>query len=403
MKKIIRRFFSPITYFINDSRSVGIVLIVCTVISIVLSNIYLGNWYRGLWSTEFHYYNGVHLPANPLDWINSFLMGIFFVMAGTEIKRELVEGELSSFKKAILPFGAALGGMLMPALIFVALNVETSFMRGWGIPTATDIAFSLGVASLLGNKVPLGLKIFLMALAIIDDLGAIVVIALFYGGQINWIFLGIGTFVYAVMLGLNFFKVKFGAIQIILALLLWYIIFNSGIEGSISGVLFAFSIPTNKLVMVEKKIHNFVSFFILPLFALANTAIFIPDHFFSALGTNIALGVLLGLVIGKPLGIYMVSRILVSLNVAQLPTHVMWKQVFGMGMLAGIGFTMSIFTTMLAYTDDSSRDISKIAILTAVTLSVVISLVYFHFSHIEVVKKSTREMKPSVGELKLAG
>jgi NhaA family Na+:H+ antiporter len=161
-------------------------------------------------------------------------------MAGAEIKRELVEGELSSFKRAILPIGAAVGGMLMPALIFTVFNVESGFVRGWAIPTATDIAFALGVASLLGKRVPIGLKIFLMALAIIDDLGAIIVIALFYGGQIQWLYLGLGAGIYAVLMALNIFKFKFGAVQIILAFLLWYCIFNSGIEGSITGVLFAF-------------------------------------------------------------------------------------------------------------------------------------------------------------------
>ncbi len=395
MRRIIKKFISPITYFINDSRSVGVILIICTIASILLSNLGTGDWYRGLWYHAIHYPAGIHLPENPLDWINSFLMGIFFVMAGTEIKRELVEGELSSFKKAILPFGAALGGMLLPALIFTALNVGTGSLRGWGIPTATDIAFALGVASLLGKKFPIGLKIFLMALAIIDDLGAIVVIALFYGGKIHVFFLIAAAVVYAILIALTYYKVRFGFLQVLLALALWYMVFNSGVEGSISGVLFAFSVPTNKLVSVERAIHNFVSFLILPFFALANTAIFIPDHFVSALGTNIAMGVIFGLVIGKPLGIYMISRMLVASGIAQLPTNVSWKQVYGMGMLAGIGFTMAIFTTMLAYNDDVSRDISKIAILSAVTLSVVISLAYFHFSHIAVVKRFRKEPLPS--------
>ena len=176
MKHLINRLMSPLRYFINDSRTVGILLIVCTISSVFFSNSYTGTFYRNLWISEMSASSFIHLPKNLLEWINNFLMSFFFLMAGTEIKRELVEGELSSFKKAVLPFGAAIGGMLFPALLFVAFNVGTPFLNGWGIPTATDIAFSLGVASLLGKRVPLNLKIFLMALAIIDDLGAIVVI-----------------------------------------------------------------------------------------------------------------------------------------------------------------------------------------------------------------------------------
>jgi Na+:H+ antiporter, NhaA family len=377
MKSVINKIFSPIRYFINDSRSVGIILIVNTVISIALANSFLGNGYRAFWTDEIHVTSGLHLPGSMLDWINNFLMGIFFLMAGTEIKRELTEGELSSFKKAVLPFGAAFGGMLVPALIFIAFNVETAFIKGWGVPTATDIAFSLGVASLLGKKVPLNLKILLMALAIIDDLGAILVIAFFYGGQIHWQFLGIGGIIYMALLGCNYFKIKFGAIQIVLALCLWYAVLQSGVEASITGVLFAFAIPVNKLVAVEKAIHNGVNFFILPLFALANTALLIPNHFESALTSTLGLGIIAGLLIGKPVGIFFISYLLVSLNIAKLPTNIKWKQILGMGTLAGIGFTMSIFTTMLAFSDEGSRDIARIAILTSVSLSAVLSTVYF--------------------------
>ena len=298
-------------------------------------------------------------------------------MAGTEIKRELVEGELSTFKKAVLPFGAAIGGMLVPALIFVSFNIQTEFLRGWGVPTATDIAFSLGVASLLGKRVPLNLKILLMALAIIDDLGAILVIAFFYGGVIHWIYLAISVILFAVLLLLNYFKIKFGALQVILGLVLWYVILQSGIEASISGVLFAFAIPVHKLVAVEKAIHNIVNFLILPLFALANTSIFLPSNPSVALTSTLALGIMAGLVIGKPLGIFFMSYILVSLNMATLPTNIKWKQILGMGTLAGIGFTMSIFTTMLAFGGEENRDIAKIAILVSVTLSAIGSIIYF--------------------------
>ena len=386
---------SPLRYFIKDSRTVGVILIICTLVSIILANSHFGLSYRNFWNNEIHLSASMHLPGSWLNWINDFLMGIFFLMAGTEIKRELMEGELSTFKKAILPFGAALGGMMVPALIFIAFNVNSAYIHGWGIPTATDIAFSLGVASLLGKRVPLSLKIFLMALAIIDDLGAILVIALFYGGKIHWLFLAIAAFIYLLLLACNYLKLKFGVLQVVLALCLWFAILQSGIEASIAGVLFAFAIPTAKLVVVEKVIHNPVNFGILPLFALANTALFIPAHFLDALGTTVGLGIIVGLVIGKPLGIFLISRLLVSLNIARLPTNVKWKQILGMGALAGVGFTMSIFTTMLAFGDNTIQDISKIAILTSVALSVAVSVVYFWAIGIQRLKKiapaATRE------------
>lgn len=403
MRTLINRLFSPVRYFINDSRAVGIILIISTIISIILANSFWGTTYRNFWSHEIHATASLHLPGSYLEWINNFLMGIFFLMAGTEIKRELVEGELSSFKKAVLPFGAALGGMLVPALIFISFNVHTAYITGWGIPTATDIAFSLGVASLLGKRVPLNLKILLMALAIIDDLGAIVVIALFYGSHIQWMFIGIAALIFGGMLACNYFKLKFGIVNILLALCLWYAILQSGIEASIAGVLFAFAVPVKKLVSVEKTIHNFVNFCILPLFAIANTALFIPAHFTDALGSTVSMGIIAGLVIGKPLGIFFMSHILVSLKIAQLPTNIKWKQVLGMGTLAGIGFTMSIFTTMLAYNNDGVRDIAKVAILISVTLSAIFSIIYFWAIGFESIKnaKLLKRHHPDL-ELKLA-
>jgi NhaA family Na+:H+ antiporter len=384
------RIFSPIGYFLRDSRAVGVILIVNTIISLTLANnVFSGNWYKGIWNAEIHIPGFIKLPGTPIEWLNSFLMAFFFTMAGMEIKRELLAGELSSFKKAILPFGAALGGMMVPAIIFVLFNTYSSYIHGWGIPTATDIAFSLGVASLLGKRIPFGLKILLMALAIIDDLGAIVVIALFYGGQIYWAYLLAAAVVYALLLACNFFKIKFGALQIILGLLIWYLMFNSGIEASITGVLFAFAVRVKDLPVLEKALHNVVNFFILPLFALANTAIGLPSNASEALGTTVSQGIIAGLVIGKPLGIFLVSRLLVGLKIASLPKHVNWKQVFGMGTLAGIGFTMSIFTTMLAFKEESVRDIAKISILLAVVFSVIISVVYFYLIDLRIFRTKT--------------
>jgi len=293
-----------------------------------------------------------------------------------------------------LPFGAAFGGMLVPALIFAFFNFQTYYSHGWGIPTATDIAFSLAVASLLGKRFPVGLKILLMAIAIIDDLGAIIVIAVFYGNQIHWLFLISSGVIYAALLACNRFKLKFGLVQILLGICLWYAMLQSGIEASITGVLFAFALPIKDLALVEKAIHKSVNFLILPLFALANTAILIPTHVLESINTPVGMGIILGLVIGKPVGIFLASRLLVGTNIAQLPSNVQWKQIFGMGALAGIGFTMSIFTTMLAFSQTSIRDIAKISILISVLASMLVSYLYFYVLDLRVVSPVIPKSKP---------
>ncbi|MDP4283398.1 MAG: Na+/H+ antiporter NhaA [Bacteroidota bacterium] len=376
MKRLIKKAINPLIFFISDSRSTGILLLFCTAISLVLSNT-IGEGYRAIWDSPIHYGLGIALPHSALKWINDFLMAIFFLFAGMEIKRELVDGELSGFKKAILPFGAALGGMIVPALIFISFNGHSGFVHGWGIPTATDIAFSLGIASLLGKRVPASLKIFLMALAIIDDLGAIVVIALFYGSSINWLVLLLGAFVYGLLWLCNIRKIKPGIIQIVLSLILWYIIFNSGIEASISGVLVAFAMPVNSLPNLENAIHKVVNFMILPLFVLANTAILIPADIVGALHSPISIGIIMGLVIGKPVGIFLFSKIMIRLKIAKLPLNTNLKQLIGVGSLAGIGFTMSIFTATLAFSAEEYRDIAKISVLLSLVLSIVLSTIYF--------------------------
>jgi NhaA family Na+:H+ antiporter len=375
VKSFIRKAISPLKVLIADSRFTGILLIACTVFSLVLSNSPYGDWYRQIWNYDLLIFG--YLPHSFLKWINDFLMAIFFFYAGMEIKRELVEGELSSFKKAILPFGAALGGMMLPALIYSSFNISTNFAHGWGIPTATDIAFSIGIASLLGKRVPNNLKIFLLALAIIDDLGAIIVIALFYGNEINWSFLLIAAFVYALLWLCNYKKIKAGIIQLVLGLSLWFLIFNSGIEAGISGVLIAFAMPVRCLPNLENGIHKLVNFLILPLFAIANTAIIIPPNVLGALQSSIGIGVIAGLVIGKPVGIFIFSRAMISLNIAHIPTNTNLKQLLGTGSLAGIGFTMSIFTTSLAFNNEQFKDTAKIAILASLLLSTIFSWLYF--------------------------
>lgn len=398
METILKKAINPLRILINDSRFTGIMLIVCTALSIFLAN-YHGSaaFYKSIWDVKL-FPPSSHLPETFIDWINSYMMAFFFMMAGMEIKRELVNGELSSFKKAALPFGAALGGMIVPALIFAAFNLHTQYIKGWGIPTATDIAFSVGIASILGNRVPVGLKILLMALAIIDDLGAIIVIAVFYGGHINWIFLGIAGLMYAALLACNYYKVKFSAIQVILCLGLWLSLFNSGVEASIAGVLVAFATPIDMLPKIEKHIHKYVNFLILPLFAFANTAILLPSNIMSSFNSTLSLGIIAGLVIGKPVGIFLFSRILVAINMASLPRNVQWKQLFGMGTLAGIGFTMSIFTTMLAFKEESFRDIAKVSILLGVVLSLVFSMIYFMVISVKTSVEHVTEKEEALSE-----
>ncbi len=400
VKRLIRKAINPLRYFISDSRFIGILLIVCTITSLFLSNSVNGEWYRGLWSNEMHYDLPIKLPHSGLTWINDFLMAFFFLFAGMEIKRELVEGELSTFKRAVLPFAAAFGGMLVPALIYTSFNINTSFAHGWGIPSATDIAFSLGIASLFGKRVPASLKIFLMALAIIDDLGAIVVIALFYGGTVKWGFILIAAIVYGLFWLCNYLKMKQGFVQVILGFLLWYMIFNSGIEASISGVLVAFCIPINSIPKFEKAIHSFVNFIILPLFALANTAIMIPPDIVNSLQDSVSIGIMAGLVIGKPVGIFIFSKAMISLKIARLPTNTNLRQLLGVGSLAGIGFTMSIFTTALAFNDEVYKNIAKISILGSLVLSLCLSWIYFLVIDKKIVKpvykKSQASFKPEL-------
>jgi NhaA family Na+:H+ antiporter len=395
MKNLFKKAINPLKVFIKDSTFIGVLLLSCTIFSLIISNSVHEEWFREIFNIDPDYGLPLSLPDTGLKWINDFLMAFFFLYAGMEIKRELVQGELSSFKKAILPFGAALGGMVVPALIYSLFNINSSFSHGWGIPTATDIAFSIGIASLFGKRVPANLKILLLALAIIDDLGAIVVIALFYGNQIHWWFLLIAAFVYGLLWFCNLRKIKPGVLQIILSFALWYLIFNGGIEGSISGVLVAFAMPVNSLPKLEIALHKAVSFVILPLFALANTAILIPHDILSALQNPVAMGVIIGLVIGKPIGIFIFSRIMISFNVAKLPTNTNLKQLLGMGSLAGIGFTMSIFTTSLAFKEEQYQDTAKIAILASLVLSMIFSYVYFFMLGRKPIEPAQKKLFPS--------
>lgn len=372
-----RNFISPLLEFIHDSRAVGIVLICCTAVSLIISNTAWSSSYTQFWNAEIvptHY-----LPHSMLHWINDALMAVFFFLVGMEIKRELTIGELSSIKKSIVPVAAAFGGMLLPALLFFLLNAGTPYQKGWGIPMATDIAFSLGVASLLGKRVPIALKLFLMALAIIDDLGAIVAIAIFYTEAINVMYLLIGFGVFFVLLIWNYFKLPFGFWNFLLGFALWFCFFNSGVHATIAGVLFAFTIPLAQLSKLEHAMHHYVNFLIIPIFALANTAILIPADFTTHITNKLSLGILLGLLVGKPVGIVLFAFILVRLKLGSLAKGIGWKHMIGLGFLAAIGFTMSIFISMLAFKDSFTQDSSKVAVIIASLIAMVLSYIWFKY------------------------
>ncbi|RFS20540.1 Na+/H+ antiporter NhaA [Chitinophaga silvatica] len=386
VKIINKTIWSPIYNFLKDSRAVGIILLLCTIISMVLANTGWKEEYITFWNRLFdpagghhyHYYSLI-LPNSWLLWINDGLMVLFFFLVGMEIKRELTIGELSSVRKAILPVFGALGGMIFPALIFSIINKGSVYAHGWGIPMATDIAFSLGILSLLTKRVPVALKIFLMALAIIDDLGAILTIAIFYTPHLDVKFLLIGGIVYLIPLLLNFLKVKRLILYLIPGVVLWYCLFNSGIHATISGVLLAFCIPQDKISELVHGLHDPVNFIIMPVFALANTAILLPADIIGSLQNTISYGIMAGLVIGKPLGIFIFSYLAVKFKLANLPSKSSWLQLLGIGMIAGIGFTMSIFISSLAYEE---RDFQIIAIISVIAASLIAGLAGFIFLRI---------------------
>ncbi|BDQ11375.1 Na+/H+ antiporter NhaA [Sediminibacterium sp. TEGAF015] len=380
-RKIVRKIIiDPLKVFIHDSRSIGIILLLATLLSLILSNIpgfsngYIRFFQLSIDGTQEHAFvwGPFHLPNSILVVINDLLMAAFFFLAGMEIKRELVTGELASMKQSILPVAAAIGGMIVPALIYTQFNRGSEFTSGWAIPMATDIAFTLGIASLLGNRVPVALKVFITALAIIDDLGAIVVIALFYGSQLKLFYLLLSGLIMLILLSLQKNKVKIGWYTWILGLLLWYTIFNSGIHATVAGVLFAFTIPVNKLPELEIKFHVPVYFMIMPVFALANTAIVFPESGIGALNNSFSAGIIAGLFIGKPLGICLACFWMIKKKWAQLPNHTNWHQMIGAGILAGIGFTMSIFISMLAFSEITTQDIAKLAVLVSSVFSMLI-------------------------------
>ncbi len=362
--------------FFSSSQASGIILIFCVLISLFIANSSFAEGFQAILDkntgTDLF---GLKYPVS--IWVNDGLMAIFFLLVGLEIKREMVEGELSSFKNASLPIFAALGGMLVPAVIYTTFNFGTKYGNGWGIPMATDIAFSLAIISLLGKRIPNSIKIFLAALAIVDDLGAILVIAVFYTDQIHWTYLLLSFGVAALLFLLNFLKVTKIVFYLIPGLFLWYFLHHSGIHATIAGVLLAFSIPTNvstteisPLEKLEHQLHVPVGFFIMPLFALSNTNITFTHEMVSGITNTLGLGIICGLVLGKLFGINLFSFIAIKSRLSSLPQNASWKQMWGIGLIAGIGFTMSIFIALLSFKGSAEiQNEAKFAILIASLLA----------------------------------
>lgn len=350
--------------FFNSEKAGGLILVFVTLVSLIIANSFLGEGYLGFWNMEIGGHNLVH-------WINDGLMTVFFLLIGLELEREIYNGELSDIKNAALPIFGALGGMIVPAGIFLLFNYGTKAQAGAGIPMATDIAFAVGILSLLGRRVPASLKVFITALAVIDDLGAILVIAVFYTTTIVFTNLLIAFGIMGLLFVLNRLKVYNLIPYLLGGVAMWYFMLQSGVHATMTGVLLAFVIPfgsgkeSSPSYMLQNFLHKPVAFFILPLFAMANTAIVFGGDWMSGLGDTISIGIIAGLVIGKPLGISMFAFFAVSAGICALPSDLTWKNLISASCLGGIGFTMSIFIALLAFDDAGSIASSKIAILTA--------------------------------------
>ena len=416
-RRILLRPFQ--TFFGLESAS-GILLLAAAVLALVWANSPWATAYFRLWETHFVAGGGGLVIDKSLHhWINDGLMAVFFFVVGLEIKRELLVGELASPKKAALSVAAAIGGMVAPALLYVALNAGGVGAAGWGIPMATDIAFALGVLALLGSRVPLALKVFVTAIAIVDDLGAVLVIAFFYTAELSWTALGVAAVVMGLLVLLNRLGARSTTPYVLLGLVLWVAFLKSGVHATVAGVLLALTIPARRridapeflrraqlfvaefaedvkpgrteptadqrdavhslevaaeavetpLTRLEHALHPWVAFFIMPVFALANAGVTLGGDLGAVLTSPVALGIILGLFVGKQVGILVFSWLAIRLGLAALPAGVGWRQVWGVGLLCGIGFTMSLFIASLAFPDPALLDVSKIGILAASLVS----------------------------------
>lgn len=366
-KNVIKDFFTP--------EKGGILLVICTLISILLANFVLGESYINFWHQK--------LGLLSIEgWINDGLMAIFFFMIGLELKHELFVGELSSARTGMLPVFAALGGMLIPAGVYMLFNYGTDTQHGFGIPMATDIAFAIGILSLLGDKVPFSLKVFLTAIAVIDDVGAIIIIGLFYSSDLSVMYLLFAGAIMGVLLVLNFLKVRMLAVYLIGGIFMWYFMLQSGVHATLAGILLSFTIPFERgskkawSARLQNMLHIPVTAIILPIFALANTAIVFGENWSGGLLEKSSLGIILGLFIGKPIGILLLSFISVKTKISALPGNLKWTEMLGAGLLAGIGFTMSIFIALLAFDSPYLITESKISILLGSLLSGIVGYVY---------------------------
>lgn len=365
-------------FFVSEKAG-GLILLGCTIISLILANSNLSAQYSGLWQTQFSGHSLEH-------WIDEGLMTVFFLLIGLELEREIYVGELSKIKDALFPIFGAIGGMLIPAGIYLLFNYGTETQSGAGIPMATDIAFALGILSLLGNRVPTSLKVFLTALAVIDDLGAILVIAFFYTKALFWSNLLIGLGIFVLLLVFNKLKIKNIIPYLLGGVAMWYFFSQSGVHATITGVLLAFAIPfyngdeKSPSYILQHILHKPVAFFILPVFALANTAIGFNSPVGDLFSQSSNVGIALGLIVGKPLGIFLFAFIAVTLGLSRLPDDLSWKSIAGIGFLGGIGFTMSIFITLLAFDDATLMNNAKLAILISSLVAGVLGYIILKFT-----------------------
>ena len=348
--------------FFDSEKAGGLILIGCTILSLTLANSNFGADYHHFWQTQFAGHSIEH-------WVNDGLMTIFFLLIGLELEREIYKGELSNFKDALLPIFGALGGIILPAGLFILFNFGTATQSGAGIPMATDIAFALGILSLLGNRVPTSLKVFLTALAVIDDLGAILIIAIFYTKTLLWTNLFIALGIFSLLIVFNRLKIRNLIPYLIGGVAMWYFMLNSGVHATITGVLLAFAIPfgngdeKSTSYILQHFLHKPIAFIILPIFALANTAIVLSRDIGQTLTQNYSIGIAVGLIVGKPLGIFLLTFLAVTFKLCKLPDDINWKSIIGVGFLGGIGFTMSIFITLLAFDNETIINNAKFVIL----------------------------------------
>jgi len=373
---LIERVLGPFQRFFSTNAASGLVLLACTVVALVWANSPWSDSYHHFWETRFTVgalSRGLTLSVH--GWVNDGLMTVFFFLVGLEIKREILVGELSSRRSATLPVAAAFGGMIVPAAFYAAINVGGAGASGWGMPMATDIAFALGVLALLGDRIPSGLRVFLAALAIADDLGAVLVIALFYTSALDWGAIASAAVALLALVVLNRAGARRPLTYALLGVILWRFVLASGIHATIAGVLLALTIPASgensPLQRMERSLHAVVSFVIMPIFAIANAGVPLGD-FGNVLHTPVALGVILGLLLGKPIGITLASHLAVRSGAGELPEGVTWRHIHGVAWLGGIGFTMSLFIGGLAFTNVAVLDTAKLAVLCASTMAGVV-------------------------------